>query len=144
MAWRQIENRGEFIREEYLTGGAITPGMLGKINTAGALVVHDIVEGRTPIIIADVNALIGDPVTTAYANAVQAMVTIPGKGSVVNVLVASGQTCVIGTNLVSGGDGTFITAENATSGVLIEGVLLEAEEATGLLAANTLVAARVL
>jgi len=143
---RMIENRGNFIREEFTAGAAsIKPGMLLQVNSAGNAVIHNVVEGATPVMIGQVDALQGINATTAYTNGAQIPVTFPSKGSVVNVLVASGQTVGIGTKLCSGGNGKFITAEEATSGTLVTAVLGEAVEGQATaLSADTLVAMRVI
>ena len=143
---RRIENRGPAYQEELVTGaGSIKPGMLVQLDSAGEIVVHDIVEGITPIMTPLENALLGAIVTTAFTDGEVATVLIPQKGAVVNMIVTSGQTVSIGTQLVSAGTGKLITAENATSGVLVPGVLFEAVEGqVGALSADTLVACRVI
>jgi len=142
---RMIVNRGDMLHEEFKAGAAsIKPGMLLKVNTSGNAVVHDIVEGRTPIMVGQEDALQGINVSTAYTTLNYIPIVFPTKGSVVNMLVTSGQTVSIGTNLVSAGNGKLITAENATSGVLIPGTLFEATEGQATaLSADTLVACRV-
>ena len=143
---RRIENRGGGHQEEFTVSGAtVQPGMLTKINSSGALVVHDVVEGVTPIMVPLEDALQGVIASTAFTTATQATVLFPNKGAVVNMLVTSGQTVSIGTKLVSAGNGKLITAENATSGVLVPGILFEATEGqVAALSADTLVACRVL
>jgi len=143
---RMIENRGSFHHEEYLAGAAsIKPGMLLKVNSSGSAVVHDIVEGVTPIMVGQEDALQGVNVSTAYTNANRIPITYPHKGSVINMIVVSGQTVSIGSKLVSAGTGKLMTAENATSGVLVPGIMFEATEGqVAALSADTLVACRVI
>jgi len=143
---RRIENRGPAIQEEYRAGAAgIYPGMLLQLNSSGEVIVHAVVEGATPLIIALEDALQGNIVSTVYTDDNQVQCLMPSKGSVVNVLVASGQTVAIGTQLTSAGNGTFISSADATSGIDTVAVLLECIEGQATaLSANTLVAARVL
>jgi len=143
---RLIENRGEFIREEKVAGAAsIKPGMLLMVNAAGNAVIHNVAETQTPLMIGNLDALQGSITTTAYTSGASIPVCFPSKGSVVNVLVLSGEAIVIGSKLCSNGDGKFITVESATSGSLNAGVMLEATESqSAVLAADTLVACRVL
>lgn len=143
---RMIENRGNFINEEYKAGAAsIKPGMLLQLNSSGNAVIHNVVEGDTPIMIGQEDALQGVNVSTAYTNGAQIPVTFPSKGSVVNVIVASGETVSIGSKLCSAGNGKFIVAEDASSGVLVTAVLGEAIEGQATaLSADTLVAMRVM
>jgi len=143
---RMIENRGSFINEEYvLSGGSVYPGMLMQLNSSGLAVVHAIVGGATPLMIADLDALQGSITSTVFVTANSIPVTFPSKGSVVNVLVVSGQTVSIGSHLVSDGTGKFAVIGDGTSGDQEDVVLLEAIEGQATaLAADTLVAARVL
>jgi len=143
---RTIENRGEFIREEYVAGAAsIKPGYLLKLNSSGNAVVHSTAETLTPLMIGNLDSLQGSIVTTAYTNAASIPVCFPSKGSVVNVVVESGESVSIGSKLCSAGNGKFMVVESATSGTLNAGTLLEAIEGqSAALSADTLVACRVL
>jgi len=144
---RRIENRGNFLYEGIKAGeSGIYPGMLCKLNTAGELVKHNIAEGECPLIIAAEDALQGKNVAAVYTDDNEVSTVLPGKGSVVNVLVASGEVVAIGTQLCSGGNGTWIRCEAATSGTFINTITkLECIEGqTAALTANTLVAARVM
>ena len=143
---RMIENRGNFINEEYVAGAAsIKPGMLLMLNSSGNAVVHNLGETVTSLMIGDLDALQGSIQTTAYTNGAAIPVTFPSKGSVVNVLVENGETVSIGSKLASAGDGYFMVVETATSGSFNSGIMLEAIEGqTAALSAATLVACRVL
>jgi len=143
---RTIRNRGEFIFDEYLLSGSSTkPGMLFQLNSSGVAVVHAIVGGATPLMLGDIDSLQGNAVSTAYTTANQIPVVFPSKGSVVNVLIVSGQTVSIGSHLVSAGTGKFAVIGDGTSGDQEDVVLLEAIEGQATaLTADTLVAARVM
>jgi len=142
---RRIHGKGPYQTEEYKAGGTITPGMLVKVNSSGLAVAHPTAEIPAVAMFAEEDALQGNEVSDNYTTSSNRVLCIlPAKGSVVNVLVASGETIAIGDILVSGGDGTLIKAEAATSGTLNAGALLEATEATSELAANTLIACRVI
>ena len=145
MAHRRIENRGGGYHQEYTAGEAgIYPGMLVDLNSAGKVIKHATAEVQTPMMIAVEDAAQGNAAETVYTNDNQVDCFLPNKGSVVNVLVESGQNIAIGDVLVSGGNGLFIEAESATSGSLNTGALVKSIEAAGALTANTLVACRVI
>ena len=144
MAYRRIHNKGLFQHDEYKAGGAVTPGMLCAINAAGNAIAHDVAEIQCPVLLAEEDALQGNEVADAYASGSVMMVMVPNKGTICNVLVASGESLAIGDTLCSAGDGTFIKVEAATSGTLNAGALVESTETVALLTANTLVACRVL
>ncbi len=143
---RMVENRGRFINEEYKAGAAsMLPGMLFMLNSDGDVVVHNVGETHTSLMIGDLDVLQGSIMSTAYVDNAQVPVTFPSKGSVVNVLVEIGETVAIGSKLASAGDGHFMVVETATSGSGNAGAMLEAIEGqSDVLAAATIVACRVM
>ena len=142
---RRIHGKGPYQHEEYTAGGTITPGMLINLNSAGSVIAHAIAEVPCVVMLAEEDALQGNEVGDNYTtSSKKVMCIIPAMGSVVNCLCASGETLAIGDYLTSGGDGTFIKAEAATSGSLNAGAIVQCLETCGTLAANTLVACRVM
>jgi hypothetical protein len=143
---RRIHNKGPYQHEEYKAGEAgIYPGMLLNLNSDGDVVKHATAEVQAVVMLAEEDALQGEEVSDVYTDDTEVMCILPGKGSVVNCLVALGENIAIGDYLCSAGDGTFIEVETATSGTLNAGVLVQAtESSSGALAANTLIACRVL
>ena len=143
---RMIENRGNFINEEYVVSTTgMKPGMLLMLNSSGELAVHNVGETRTSLMLGDLDPLQGSITSTAYLDDASVPVVFPSKGSVVNVLVQSGDVVTIGKKLASAGDGYWMVVETATSGTENDGVMLEAIEGqTAALSAATLVACRVM
>jgi len=94
--------------KELVAAGAITPGHLVAINSAGKYVVHGVAKGAGPHIFADMNTIVGLGLDDAYAanDFVQAWTLQPGAE--VNALVAAGAAAIaIGDQLESAGDGTL-------------------------------------
>jgi len=143
---RRIHNKGPYQHEEYEAGEAgIYPGMLLNINSSANVIKHAISEVQCVVILAEEDALQGEEVTDVYTSGEEVMCIIPGKGSVVNCLVESGQNVLPGNYLTSGGNGLFIEAETESSGSLNAGAIVQVlETSSGALSANTLIACRVL
>jgi len=140
---RRILNKGPHQHEEYDAGAAgIYPGMLVRVNGSDVVVVHDDEGADCAVMVAEEDALQGDEVSDVYTSGDPVMIAFPGKGSVVNVLVASGTNLAIGDKLCSGGDGTWIASDDATSGVTAT-TLAVCTEATDTLSGDTLIAARI-
>jgi hypothetical protein len=148
MAYYRIHNKGTLWRhEEAVAAGTITPGMLCEITTSGTVQAHSTAGGRAERLVALEDALQGNGVDTNYSalDVVQFAVAAPGE--VFNLLMASGETGSPGQEVVSGGDGTVILADNLDSAGLLLQVIgrIDASEATFTsLAANTLKAIRML
>jgi len=106
--------------KELIAGGAITPGHLVQISSAGKWVVHNTAKGRALKAFADAYTLTGKDIDTAYANNDWALAWIVKPGSEVNALVAAGAAAIaVGDQLESAGDGTLrkLTADNTTGPV---------------------------
>jgi hypothetical protein len=145
----RIHSKGDWRHEEALAGEAgIYPGMLVSLNSAGAVIMHATEGGRGEVAIAMEDALQGKTVDDVYTNAEIVSYGIPVTGAVFNVLLQAGETAIIGSELISAGNGKFKVDTNVSSGVTIDakGRMLIAEEALDLSASgssDTLIAARV-
>jgi len=146
----RIHSKGDWRHEEASAGAAgIYPGMLVMLNSAGAVVVHDTEGGNAECAIVMEDALQGKTVDDVYTSGEIVFYGIPVTGAVFNVLLEAGQTAVIGSKLISAGNGKFKVDTDVSSGVTIggRGRMLVTEEALDLSASgssDTLIAARVI
>lgn len=94
--------------KELIAAGAITPGHLLAITSAGKYVVHGTAKGYAATIFADMNSLIGKGLDDAYAANDFVQGWFLARGSEVNALVAAGAAAIaVGDYLESAGDGTL-------------------------------------
>lgn len=108
------------IFEEYEAAAAITPGHLIELIAAGTVQVHAAADGLAIPMFAIADALQGKGIDDAYAAADRVQCWIPQRGDQVNALLANGETTVIGSKLVSAGDGTLKVYDVASSAAVIE------------------------
>lgn len=92
--------------EEYVAGGAITPGNLVKFNSNGKTVVHDVVGGNIFPMFALENELVGEGISDDYASGDPVQCWIPYRGDHVNALL-SGDAVSKADFLMSAGDGSL-------------------------------------
>jgi len=101
------------IQEEFTaTAVAITPGMLVEIDSDGLVQAH---SGGTsagagqPVLpmVAFEDELQGRGIDTDYAVSTKVQVLIPRRGDIMNMLLADGQTAIIGSFLESNGAGAL-------------------------------------
>ncbi len=138
MASNRIHLKGEARHEEAKAGAAnIKPGMLIKLNSAGAAIVHTDEGGRGEAGIVEEDALQGINVLTAYTNGEILSYLLPAKGSEVQVLVEDGQNISIGDSLISAANGKFKIASDLESGETLDQVIAVATEANDLTGSNT-------
>ena len=106
----QIHLSGEFVREEGLASGTITPGMLVEQTSATAPTfrAHATEGGFAERAFAVEDALQGKTVTDNYATTTRVSVNVYAPGARVNALVAGGSHVSIGEHLTSGADGMLI------------------------------------
>lgn len=90
--------------EEYVAGGAITPGMLVAYNSDKKVVAH--ATGNAVPMFALEDELQGKGIDEAYAEGAPVQVWVPYRGDHVNALV-TGAEIVAGDSLQSAGDGTL-------------------------------------
>lgn len=100
--------KGSPVGCEALAGGAITPGHLIQLGSAGTLTVHSSAGLFTPVYIARENELIGNGISDAYASGDTVPYWHCKPGDEIYALVpASAAAIVIGDFLESAGDGTL-------------------------------------
>ena len=96
------------IFEEYRAAGAITPGMMVTLDTSGEVKAHDGAGTNLLPIVATEDELQGNGIDTAYAADDQVQCWIPQRGEEANLILADGESVVIGDFLESAGDGTLV------------------------------------
>lgn len=137
-----LKGKGHY--DEGEADGAISPGMAATLAADGLwdqTVAAQAAALKGGLTLALESALNGGTVSDAYADGDRIFLYHPLPGDVVNVLVKSGEDIDIGDLLV---------VEGGTSGLFVEAAgtetkfQLKAIEGPGALAANTLVACRVL
>jgi len=118
------------VREEMVAVGAITPGHLVEIDSAGEVQVHSTAGGNVLPMFALEDELQGKKITDAYVADDKVQVWIPGRGDVVYALLKDGETAVIGSWLESAGDGTLqVHAADSTGDYLPLQIVGQAIEA---------------
>jgi len=91
--------------EELAAAGAITPGMLVELTSAGAVVAHNSAGENALIMFARENEYEGKGINDAYASGDKCHVWIPGRGDQVYAILADGENVAIGDFLESNGEG---------------------------------------
>lgn len=95
------------IIEEYPAGGAITPGHLIKLGSNNKVVVHDGAGENALPIFALEDELQGRGISDAFATDEPVQCWVAGRGDIVNAILTTSQTVVIGDWLESAGNGTL-------------------------------------
>lgn len=116
---RVIVLKGTPQRKEANAGGAVTPGMLVKVNSSGLAVVHDVAGGHARRLFADMDDAIGNTIDDAYAadDRVQMLACVPGNE--INALLTTNQIVTIGDALVSAGNGMLKKLVPADGGNIV-------------------------
>jgi len=91
--------------EELQAAAAITPSMLLELTSAGKVQAHSSAGGNALPMFALENDLEGGGLGDNYATDDQVQVWIPGRGDIVDALLADGENAAIGSYLESNGDG---------------------------------------
>ena len=134
--------KGRGIRKEGLAGAAgILPGHLVTRNAANAVIVHGVAAGNAQAAFAVENELIGDEISTAYANGDTTHYEVCPPGAEINaILAANAAAIIIGSYLESAGDGTLriTTAAAATANTARAGIIAKAIEAVDNSAGGTI------
>ena len=134
----RIHAKGDFEYIEHKAGAAsIKPGMLLTVNSSDAFVVHSDEGGRGDLIIGMEDALQGNGVATAYTNGEVVPAMIPHTGCSFYGLLEDGQNAVIGSELISAGNGKFKLVGDLESGETADKIMCMAEEAQDLTGSNT-------
>jgi len=106
MAIKTITVKGRGIGKEALAQGAITPGMLLVMNSAGRVLAHNVAGGAGAPNFARENELAGKGIDVAYATDDTVMYETLFSGCEVNALVAANAAAIaVGDELVSNGAG---------------------------------------
>jgi len=82
--------------EEIAAAGAITPGMLIELTSAGAVVAHNTAGDTVLPMFAKEDEYQGKGINDAYASGDQCHVWIPGKGDQVYAILADGESVAKG------------------------------------------------
>lgn len=134
-------------KEEALAGGAITPGMLVELNSAGKVIAHNSEGAVHERMFAEEDALQGRTIATAYALNELVQLWLAQPGDEVNAWLKAGENVAKGAILISAGDGTFIASGSEASATTVQqysAVAQEAVDLSGSGAVNTRIRVRVL
>ena len=146
---RRIHSKGSYEQDEKLASVAVQPGMLVEIepNTAQCRP-HNVEGGESPeAAFAVEDALQGNTVSDNYSIGDLVTYILPTKGACVNALCKAGYDYIIGTKLVSGGDGTLIpNGEESSAGPVpsVVAVCTEDNDLSASGAVNTLSEVRII
>jgi hypothetical protein len=138
----------EFRREEAYAAAAISPGDLIEITSAGKFQVHSTEGGYAERLVAIEDVLNdGKTISDDYSadDLVSANVELPGNE--VQMYLKAGETAVIGSKLISAGDGTLIVNGSESSGVTVRQIIAissEAKDLSGSGAVDSLIRVRLL
>lgn len=131
----KIKNLSD-VNGEMIAGGTITPGMLIEQYSATQVRVHSTAAGNAEKMFAVEDELQGNTIDDNYSATNKVMVWWPGRGDIVNAILAQGQNITTpGTYLVSNADGRLKAKPSyaSTGDVDVEeivGVATEAVNAT--------------
>lgn len=92
-------------RVEKVAAAAFTPGMLLEQTSANKFQAHSVAGGSNQRVFALEDSLRGNDIDDAYVADNQSFGFIARRGDLINALLADGETAVIGSKLVSNGDG---------------------------------------
>jgi len=95
------------IRKEAIANATITPGHLIEKMSTGKVRVHATAGGNAQRMFAVEDDLQGNTISDDYAAASICQYNVMARGEEVLVIIADGQTIVIGDSLESAGDGTL-------------------------------------
>lgn len=141
MAHKTIVLKGDPLQKERKAAGAITPGHLIELDTNGELIVHATDGAIAANMFAIEDSLQGQEIGDAYADDDRVQYIVGRAGDEVLAWLADGETAVIGSFLVSAGDGTLrvMSGDSGTE----EAVVAQAIEAKDLSASSVTAAARI-
>ena len=115
------------VNMEFVAVNAILPGMLVEITSANKVQRHATSGGDAVPLFALEDELQGKGIDEAYAADDPVQVWVAQRGEVVQALLADGETAVIGSFLVSNGDGYLrVQSQDSVYGMDVVGVALEA------------------
>jgi hypothetical protein len=100
--------KGDGLFKERVTGGAVTPGHLVTLNSAGAVVVHNAANANAYPMFALEDEAQGKKISENYASGERITYVIPQRGAEIYALVPpSAAAIAVGDILISNGDGTL-------------------------------------
>ena len=138
MAAQRIHLKGPYRYDEAYAGAAnILPGMLLIKNSSDQCVIHATEGGRGECMIGLEDALQGSIVSTAYTISNIMPFMICQKGTEFYGLLEDGQNAIIGSELMSTGNGKFKLIGDLESGETLAQVIAHAIEAKDLTGSNT-------
>ena len=108
--------------EEYAAVGAITPGMLIEVTSAGKVQPHASSAGRALPMFALEDELQGRGIDVPFVANERVQCWLPGRGDMVYGLLADGETADIGEWLESNGDGYLKVGTTNPIGQAVEAV----------------------
>lgn len=119
------------IREEFKAAAEITPGMLVEVTANDTVQAHSDQGGNVLTMIAVEDSLQGKLISDVYEAESRVQVWVPTRGDIANMLLANGETVVIGDQLVSDGNGRVMKLPTSSAGTLdttqaVVGVAVEA------------------
>lgn len=125
-----LKGKERSIMKEGIANGAITPGMMLLLNSAGKLIPHGTPGGVAIPYFADMYDLTGKGIDDNYAanDWVQAWIVPPGS-EINGILPPSAAAVVIGDQLTSNGNGMLKKANGTTDNVV--GYALQAVDNSG-------------
>jgi len=145
MAYRTIILKGDPVIGDVVGSGAITPGDLLNIDSAGAVLRHATAGGTAYPMFALEDENQGKSIDDVYttANIVRYGIFRPGDEVVVNI--ADGETIAIGDFLESAGDGALreVDADASYGAIGVQSVVAQALEALSPSGADGTIKARV-
>lgn len=115
-----LKSSGVPVFEELKAGGAITPGMLVKENSSGLAVVHATATGVHEKLFAVEDALRGKTIDDAYASGDPVALIVAGRGTVINALLAPGESVVPGDFVASKGNGALEKSTTNPVGIALD------------------------
>ena len=108
MATNTVWIKGDGIVKEGAAGAGITPGHLVIYNSTLGFVVHATAEGNAYAMFALEKDFVGKDLNTAYVATERVAALVPQPGAEINALLpAAAIAVVVGSELVSNGDGTL-------------------------------------
>ena len=130
------------IRDEHIAAASITPGMLIERVTAGTVQAHASDGGSARRVWAIEDGMQGNGIDDDYAadDPVQCWSTVNGEE--IYALLEAGEVAVIGSKLVSAGNGYLKVFTGESLGP--EAIVAEAQEAVSAAASSTATADRIL
>lgn len=116
----------EPVQREAIADGAVTPGMLLRLQSTGKMKANATASKRIPAAVAVENKLFGKEIDTAYSDADRLFYKTFRPGDRIYMILDSGESIVKGDKLVPSTAGQL---KEATAGVDDFHIMFQAEEA---------------